>query len=893
MNRWEFSHGIVGVNAPSWLTFEVHRPYFDGAESPATAVQARSAILAARRFENPSPGALRFGMTMPASYRRLLVQESRLNAYRAELPTDLPDELASPAWRRMAAAYRRHAELDRVDRAGLAHWLVAVCLPAAVLRVVPEDLDPEACRDQVTAGLQAARAATLFGSEGLSERATAAYRVLTEHPAPTVAHVQAVAAWGYLLARHAGDDSAAPFFLGRARELLKEIAGELTPFTHTVLTARLALREVMYAERQRDFGGARALLADVRAGVAELAAPDRDDELVLLETRRRLLDRHLEIVVRAGDAEAERAAVEEGLALDPWDVKIRMQAAQAHERAGEHEQALAGYLHAARLGPFGTAFALLRAAERARALGHGEFARVLNERAFRAAPRAASTRDALLAACRDDGDLPLAALTERAASRDRERPYANTWHYRMYAAYFNLGESESPGLYARLPSLAYEFAERGTEGESEHGTGHEAEQGTGNGTGPGAARDDVNWQRLMPPAFRRNLIRESGLTEFAVDHPADLPEHLRTPRWNRLCAWLDDFDNCDAERQQQIAMVLYRLGFIEQVLRLVPAVPADRLRTPAELRLHHWRDLVRYVSSVGGAVAAPETSFAIAEHPACPTHLRFVIAVVAVVFHARETRSLEEATRWRETGARALEELLADPDRTAFEKAMLESRFYRSVSFVPFMAGDRERLARDMDRAEELARALPAEGAYQEFLKRENLRACVESRSKECYAFGEDERGDLLVAEALALDPYEPKTHIEVAEGLLRRERPREAADSFLRTARLGPVSTAFGYASAAECFRRAGLPVLAEDCYLQALRLDPYAISAARGWAAVAAGGGESGDAGVSTSGGEGGELGGVADPAGDGMGTLAREYLADLESWGAARRAARQARG
>ncbi|MFJ8435917.1 hypothetical protein ACIQ9P_31915 [Kitasatospora sp. NPDC094019] len=885
MNRWEFSHGIVGVNAPSWLTFEVHRPYFDGAESPATAVQARSAILAARRFENPSPGALRFGMTMPASYRRLLVQESRLTAYRTALPTDLPDELASPAWRRMAEVYLRHTELDRVDRAGLVHWLVAVCLPAAVLQLVPEDLDPDACRDQVAAGIQAARAATLFGSEGLSERTTAAYRALADHPAPTVAHVQAVAAWGYLLARHAGDDSAAPFFLGRARELLKEVAGELTPFTHTVLSARLALREVMYAERQRDFGGARALLADVRAGIAELTAPDRDDELVLLETRRRLLDRHLEIAVRTGDAEAERAAVQEGLALDPWDVKIRMQAAQAHERAGEHEQALAGYLHAARLGPFGTAFALLRAAERARHLGHGEFARVLNERAFRAAPRAGATRDALLATCRDDGDLPLAELTERAATRDPERPYANNWHYRMYAAYFNLGESESPGLYARLPGLAYEVAERGD--------GHADGRGDEGGTGRGAAREDVNWQRLMPPAFRGNLIRESGLAEFAVDHPADLPEALRTPRWNRLCAWLDDFDSCDTERRQQIAMVLYRLGFIKLVLELVPAVPADQLRTPAELRLHHWRDLVRYVASVGGTVAAPETSFAIAQNPACPTHLRFVIAVVAVVFHARETRSLEEATRWREIGARALEELLAEPDRPAFEKAMLESRFYRSVSFVPFMAKDREWLARDMDRAEELARAVPAEGAYQEFLKRENLRACVESRSKECYAFGEDERGDLLVAEALALDPYEPKTHIEVAEGLLRRERPREAADSFLRTARLGPVSTAFGYASAAECFRRAGQPVLAEDCYLQALRLDPYAISAARGWAALtavvttgddAAGGGDDGAAGDAA--------GTAARNAAGGMAELARGYLADLESWGTARRAARKAR-
>ncbi|MGW6916932.1 hypothetical protein ACWGB8_24360 [Kitasatospora sp. NPDC054939] len=810
-------------------------------------------------------------MTMPSSFRRLLVEESRLTAYRAAEPTDLPEELASPAWRRLAAAYRRHEELDPIDRAGLAHWLVATCLHSAVLRIAPADLDPAACRDAVTAGLQAARAVALFSTEGLSERTAAAYRPLVDHPAPTVAHVQAVAGWGYLLARHAGDDSAAPLLLARARDLLKALTDELTPFEHAVLTARLALREVMHAERQQDFTGARALLSDVRDAVADLTAPDPDDALVLLETRRRLLDRHLEMAVRLGDTATERAALAEGLALDPTDVKIRMQAAQAHERAGDHEQALAGYLHAARLGPYGTAFALLRAARSARELGHTEFARVLDERAFRAAPRARATREALVDTCRRDGDEPLAELVERAATREPERPYANNWHYRMYGAYFNLGTSESPGLYADLPNLAYEFAERGE-------------------------RPDVNWQRLMPPAFRGNLIRESGLTEFAVAHPADLPARLRTPRWEQLCTWVSDFDTLDTEQRHRVGVVLYRIGFARLVLELIPAVPVEELRTPAELRLHHWRDLVRYVAAVGTRVATPDTSFAIAAHPACPTHLRFVIAVFAVVFHARETRSVEEAERWRAVGADALAELLADDGYSPFEKAMLESRFYRSVSFVPFMRKDRSRLADDMDRAEELARAVPAEGPYQEFLKRENLRACVESRSKECYAFDEDDRGDRLVAEALALDPYEPKTHIEVAESLLRRGRHREAADSYLRTARLGPVSTALGYAAAAECFRQAGLPVLAEDCYLQALRLDPYAVSAARGWAAVS-GGGPDGDGTTSGDLGEGDGTGGgdgtgSVGPAG-GMAGLARAYLTGLEAWGAARRVARQSAG
>jgi tetratricopeptide (TPR) repeat protein len=842
VDRWELSHGIVGVNAPSWLTFEIHQPYFDGAESSLTVIQAKAAILAAWRFEQRAPARLRFGMTMPASYRQLLTEESRLGRYRVTNPADLPDELASPAWRRMSKAYLDRAQLDPVDRAGLAHWLVAACLHRAVLDVVPADLDPADCQDPVAASTQAARATALFAAEGLSDAAAAAYRRLVDHPVPTMTHVQSLAGWGYLLARHAQDASAAPDLLDRAWALLKDIEAGISPFDYGILSTRLALRGVMYAERQEEFAQAWSQLNAAWATAAALTPSDAGDGLILLETTRRLIDRRVEIAVRLGDAGAERAAIAEGLALDPSCIKIHMQAGQERERAGEHEQALAQYLHAARLGPHGTAFALLRAAQCARATGHGEFARVLAERAFRTAPRAAATRDALVRACVDAGDAPLAEVVRLAAERDQHCGFGNNWHYQMYASYFNLGESQSPCLYARLPSLAFEAAERGERGEPA----------------------EMNWQRLMPPAFRGNLIAESGLAGFAVSHPADLPPGLRTPAWDTLCDWVAGFAELDTARQHQVAVVLYRLGFGKLVLEMVPAVPAAQLRTQAEMRLQHWRDIVRWVTAVGTTVATPTNSFAIARLESCSTQLRFLIAVIAVVFHARETKSIEESSSWRDIGTECLGVLLDSPEYSPFEKMMMESRFYRSVSYVPFLRRDRATLAADMARAEELARAAPAAGEYEEFLKRENLRACLESRSKECYAFGEHDRGHRLVAEVLAIDPYEPKTHIEVAQSLLMRDLPGQAADSFLRTARLGPVSTALGYAAAADAFAADGQGLLAEDCYLQALRLDPYAISAARGWASVA-------DAG--------------------GMAGLAVGYLAGLEAWGAARLAARAA--
>ncbi|MDQ3823154.1 MAG: hypothetical protein M3321_07930, partial [Actinomycetota bacterium] len=99
---------------------------------------------------------------------------------------------------------------------------------------------------------------------------------------------------------------------------------------------------------------------------------------------------------------------------------------------------------------------------------------------------------------------------------------------------------------------------------------------------------------------------------------------------------------------------------------------------------------------------------------------------------------------------------------------------------------------------------------------------------------------------------------IEMGESLMKQERFAEAGASYLRAARLGPLGTAIGYAMAGEQFERAGEPTVAQDCYVQALRIDAYAISAARGWRRVAAPG-----------------------PMAD----VASEYAGELEAWGAER--------
>jgi tetratricopeptide (TPR) repeat protein len=822
MMRWERSHGHVGVNAPSWLTFDVHRPYFDGGVTAVTAISARGPVLAARLYEQRAVTAPRHGMVMPASYRQLLTEESRLTAYRVARPGDLPAELATPDWTRLTQAFTSHRDLDPLDRAGLAQWLVALCLPDAVLDLAPADLSPG---DDVPAALvQYARATSLFQREGLSERTVAAYRALVDDPRPTVAHLQALAGWLQQLARHGTDDGQVPALADRARSVYAAITPQMSPFERAIWLARLLLREVTYAERHAGPDEAWRLLAQASDALADAAPGTAAERDVAAEMRRRLIDRRVEIAARRGDDDAHDSALAEGLALDPYCVKIRMQQAQAAQHRGDLHEALACYLRAARLGPFGTAFALLQAAACAAKLGYTEPARVMTERAFRSSPRSAQTHAALIDVCADDE--PLAEMVRDAAG--------GNWYYQMYGAYFNLGTSRSPCMYARIPQIAYDFAV----------AGHYPR---------------VDLQRVMPPAFRTNVIRESGLAGYAVAHPAELPAALRTPAWDQLCEWVADFAAGDAARQDLTCRVLFRLGFRRLVVELVPPRPLASLATPDEFYLYHWRDIARYADSVAGELMPPQESFDMVDHPDCPLHLRLGVSVFAVVYAARQTTSVPDAVRWRGRAEEFLAEMRGDDGFTEFEKVMLESRFYRGVGFVPFMTGDRAGTIADMDRAEQTARAVPAQTPWQHFLKRENLHACMESRSKEAFALGDVALGHRRTQEFLALDPYDPKSHIELAESLTKQECFGEAALSYLRAARLGPLGTAISYAMAAECFDRAGERTLAEDCFVQALRVDPYAISAARGWRRVAAGD------------------------------DLAASYAGELEAWGARRLAAR----
>src|SRR5215471_3461302 len=61
--------------------------------------------------------------------------------------------------------------------------------------------------------------------------------------------------------------------------------------------------------------------------------------------------------------------------------------------------------------------------------------------------------------------------------------------------------------------------------------------------------EDCQHPRLqgeLPPSFRRLLIRATGLTTYQLRDPRELAPALRTERWQRLCEYLDRYDDLPA-----------------------------------------------------------------------------------------------------------------------------------------------------------------------------------------------------------------------------------------------------------------------------------------------------------------------------------------------------------
>lgn len=333
--------------------------------------------------------------------------------------------------------------------------------------------------------------------------------------------------------------------------------------------------------------------------------------------------------------------------------------------------------------------------------------------------------------------------------------------------------------------------------------------------------------------LRPRLLAEVARPGYDVDWPPDLPDDLRTPRWDALVEGVAGWAAAPPMRRLKVVGLLNRLGLWHATLRLVPAPSVADVESDDEVAA---LALPRIVAAfkVGGAAVKDdvERTFAAVATRASSPALRLSAAVNLVVHHAKLGGAPATVARWADVAARARAAVDAagtEPGTGAGFDAIAASAYLRGVSYLPFLDGRPQEAAAMLDDAEALAREALADPAARLHAE-ENLHAVLETRSKEALAAGDL---DLALQRAIALTDHDPldakvwaqRGDIEAAAG-----STTSALASYRRAARLGAPATGAAWRKAGTCWERLGDQRAARDAFLRAVDADAGDLAALLG---------------------------------------------------------------
>ncbi|MFD9286458.1 tetratricopeptide repeat protein [Streptomyces mirabilis] len=336
------------------------------------------------------------------------------------------------------------------------------------------------------------------------------------------------------------------------------------------------------------------------------------------------------------------------------------------------------------------------------------------------------------------------------------------------------------------------------------------------------------WQ-TMNASFREELVHASGCQQYALTDPRQLDVALRTPDWRALVEYVEEFPGLDARMKVKVLRVLNRLGLFACTIDLTsegrPLEITDEasagvswLRAYARYRLHNERGKVDYSVDEFEHIAT-----------VAPSGLWKLAAIYQkVVQSVKREGNVHIAEAWQKVHSEEI--VRVSPDISRHDLLMAKSRFHRVHAFVPQMKGDRIGTRREMELAERYAEEALHGDVVQLIYAKEIAWPVRESSIKEALWIE-----DLELALERALnhrdhDPFDARVWVNCGEVYLEMGKPENALEAYLEAARLAPPGGALINFMVGHCHEVLGDPDLALDRYLASLRIDPLAISSARG---------------------------------------------------------------
>jgi tetratricopeptide (TPR) repeat protein len=335
-------------------------------------------------------------------------------------------------------------------------------------------------------------------------------------------------------------------------------------------------------------------------------------------------------------------------------------------------------------------------------------------------------------------------------------------------------------------------------------------------------------QAALNASFRDVLIRTTGAVSYGIERPTDLPPTLRTPWWERMCRFVEDFDDLEPEQQVLLAWLLSKLCFYRFVGQLLPESIDEQIHDSCAIAsLAYLRALARYRLRLDDAAA----SYSIDEFErvalqAPPGLARIDAHYQMVAQNVKQKNNLVAAEHWQPLHLRAIDNSRRELDD--FTYIVVMSRYHRVGGFLPQMRQQRDEVVREMTLAEEYARALPRETAIMAIGADEMLYPVLESRMKEALWLGDLALAEERAAGLVELSPHDPRAWLHLGEARLERDDVSGALEAYRQSARYAPPGLEVASFMAGQCLEELGDPQGACDAYLTAMKEDALGISSA-----------------------------------------------------------------
>jgi len=185
--------------------------------------------------------------------------------------------------------------------------------------------------------------------------------------------------------------------------------------------------------------------------------------------------------------------------------------------------------------------------------------------------------------------------------------------------------------------------------------------------------------------------------------------------------------------------------------------------------------------------------------------IRLGVCINAAVASAHR-KEIATLAFWRAEGEEALTGYVTLTEVHGFYKQLMTSRYYRALSFLPYLTGDHDQLRSDMDRWHGTAAVLSGHDEHARILAADNYFPAVETMVRAYTHLGEHDAAlaavDKLAAE---IDPLDPKTRLEAGELRYRAGDVTGALDAYLPAAHLQVSYGRLSWFNAGQCHEQLG----------------------------------------------------------------------------------------